>query len=122
VRGTGLFYAACAAGLVTSLSLAVAEATSRPQVKVGTVHHVTTGLVTVVSASLTNRVSTPRCPDVRVAALDSQSRTLAQAHASGGVLRPRVATDYTGTLTMTAKQYREDVSKYVVYVYAEKHC
>lgn len=120
-------YALCAGGLVVALALTIGEAgAGRPLVVTGIVHRETAGVVRI-EADVRNRTDVPRCPEMRAAVRDRESRDLAEVRATplrgDGAIPPGVTVRFGARIDdLTRQELDEELSDVVIYVYEPHRC
>jgi len=122
-----VLYALCAGGTVIAVALTLAEAREGELVEVSGVSHHETGGVVTVEADVRNRTDVARCPDVRAAVRDRESRDLAEVVAAplsgDGTVPPGATVRFGARIDdLTRRELDEELSRVVIYVYEERRC
>ncbi len=120
-------YGLCIGGAAVALALMVAEAREGEPIRVtGIVHREVDGTVTV-EADVGNRTDTARCPNMRAAVRDRESRDLAEVPAlpqdGEGSILPGATVRFGARIDgLTREQLDEELSDVVIYVYEPHAC
>ena len=125
--GTALIVLVCLAGVAVALFLVVTEAREGEALRVSEVEHRIQDGTVVAEGVVTNHSDKARCPDIRVAARDGESRDLAEVEArpAGGEARidPDEGVRYTATIDgLTAAELEEQLDDVSMYVYEPHEC
>jgi hypothetical protein len=117
---------ACVVGAVLSLALFAGEVGKTPTYDVGKGAERRVGEVSSVTFTVKNNTGHPRCPEVHVAARDTESRTLAEVVASppAGVtaVPAHGSVTLTASLHITGRDYQEKLHEIRPYVFRTVLC
>ena len=124
---TGLIVLICLLGVVVALFLVVTEAREGEALWVTDVEHRIRDGAIEAEGVVTNHSSVARCPDIRVAARDSETRDLAEVRAepAGGEVRidPDEGVRYTATIDgLDPAELEEELDDVSMYVYEPHRC
>lgn len=131
MRAKGLWsvaiYALCGAGLLVAVLLTVGEARAGDPLRVSRVEHREEGRVVTVEADVRNRTDVPRCPEMRAAVRDRESRDLAEVRATPldgeGSIPPGATVRFGARIDdLTRRELDEELSDVVIYVYEPHRC
>jgi hypothetical protein len=122
-----VLYALCAGGLSVALVLTIGEARAGDPLRVSGVMHREAGGVVTVEADVHNRTDVPRCPDMRAAVRDRESRDLAEVRATpvdgDGSIPPGASVRFGARIDdLTRRELDEALSDVVIYVYEPHRC
>lgn len=117
---------ACVVGAVLSLALFAREVSKTPTYDVGKAAERRVGEVSSITFTVKNNTGQARCPQVHVAARDTESRTLDEVVASlpAGVtaVPAHGAATLTASLRITSRDYQEKLREIRPYVFKTVRC
>lgn len=121
------FYIVSVAGIALALVLTVVEIQAEPAVEVEVASSERTDSVSVVDARATNTTDEPQCPEIRVAARDSDGVDLDEVVATpvegSERIQPGQSVRYRGELTdITEQEINEEFDEYAAYVWELGSC
>jgi len=120
-------YALCALGVAVALVLTVIEAANGQPVRVTDVTDDKVGRVVSIEANVTNHTDVERCPDVRAAARDAESRDLAEVTArpinGDSRIAPNETVRYRAVIdSLTREERAEKLDELTMFVYEPHRC
>lgn len=108
-----LFWALCAAGSAAAIGLTVHEVAQTAPIALHVTAKHRSGQTTTVTISVRNTTKSARCVVVRVAARDRAGHDLAATTAAARLtLAPHATRLVVAPLTLTPRQYAEDLDAY----------
>lgn len=122
-----VLYALCGVGLLIAVLLTAGEARAGDPLQVSGVVHRETGSAVTVEADVRNRTDGPRCPEMRAAVRDRESRDLAEVRATplhgDGSIPPGAMVRFGARIDdLTRRELDEELSDVVIYVYEPHRC
>lgn len=122
-----VLYALCAVGVAVAVTLTVGEARAGDPLRVSAVMHREVDGVVTVEADVRNRTDVPRCPEMRAAVRDRESRDLAEVRATAldgdGSIPPGATVRFGARIDdLPRRELREALSDVVIYVYEPRRC
>lgn len=124
---TTTYYVLAAVGIAIALGLTICEAQKEDPLQIGTVRTERQGLTTVAEVRVQNQTEEPQCPELRIAARDSDGQDLDEAVArpvtGEETLAPGQIAVYRAELTgISESEYREELDEFSAYVWEFRPC
>lgn len=115
-----VFYALCLLGVVLAAALAVVDILDEPPVEFGDEVDERDGLTSTVTVEVTNVSDEPQCPEVEIAARDTDAGDIQVVEATpvddDRRLEPDETVTYTATFDeITAQDYEEELDEFAAY-------
>lgn len=121
------FYVLAALGIVVALGLVVYEAQREDPIEIGNVRTEREGLTTVAEVRVRNTADEAKCPEIRIAARDTDGQDLDEVIAEPATgdekLTPGQTAVYRAELSdISEREYQEELEGFSAYVAEVRPC